>query len=232
MENIGCFDRFSLSRIVAGGTPALPVAAWLGDVPGKELSRVVQVVSPHPLPKRVPVREAVFLVFNVDIPPVSRPSEAAQRHSRHSCRFPSPASHPHTWRTWRTWRETLQGCTGLSKLSPQTIVGNSRNCPPLVLLSFLFFLFPGNGPKIFSNRWKTGEQFFQSLEKRADFSNHWKNIFQSLEKLRGARGPADWPESGGGGRVSTACQSRVKNPRHARLALHWRTVCGIRADRP
>lgn len=37
----------------------------------KKLSRVVQVVSPHPLPKRVPVRGAVFLVFNADIPPVS-----------------------------------------------------------------------------------------------------------------------------------------------------------------
>ena len=35
----------------------------------KKLSQVVQVVSPHPLPKRVPVRGAVFLLFNVDIPP-------------------------------------------------------------------------------------------------------------------------------------------------------------------
>ncbi len=54
----------------------------------QELSRVVQVFSPHPLSKRVPVRGAVFLVFNVDIPPVSKPSEATQRH------WGIPLTHP------------------------------------------------------------------------------------------------------------------------------------------
>ena len=55
----------------------------------------------------VPVREAVFLVFNVDIPPVSQPSGDSRRHSGHSCGFPPPASLPYTWRTWRTLRETF-----------------------------------------------------------------------------------------------------------------------------
>ena len=50
------------------------LAARLGGAPCKEMFWVVQVVSPHPLSKRVPVREAVFLVFNVDIPPASQPS--------------------------------------------------------------------------------------------------------------------------------------------------------------
>jgi hypothetical protein len=39
----------------------------------------------------------------------------------------------------------------------------------------------GGGVKIFSNHWKTGEKFFQSLENSGHFSNHWKKIFQSLE---------------------------------------------------
>ncbi|MBR4250745.1 MAG: winged helix-turn-helix domain-containing protein [Kiritimatiellae bacterium] len=43
--------------------------------------QVVQVVTLHPQSKSVPVREAVFLVFNVDIPSASHPSESAQRHS-------------------------------------------------------------------------------------------------------------------------------------------------------
>ena len=37
------------------------------------MKELFQVVSPHPLSKRVPVREAVFLVFNVDIPPALHP---------------------------------------------------------------------------------------------------------------------------------------------------------------
>jgi hypothetical protein len=41
---------------------------------------------------------------------------------------------------------------------------------------------PGE-PKSFSNRWKTRKRFFQSLENLEKFSNHWKNIFQSLENL-------------------------------------------------
>ena len=36
------------------------------------------------------VREAVFKVFNADIPPVSQPSKSAQRHSRHSSSPPVP----------------------------------------------------------------------------------------------------------------------------------------------
>jgi hypothetical protein len=43
-------------------------------------------------------------------------------------------------------------------------------------------VWPGEGRNLFSNRWKTGEKFFQSLEKRDEFSNHWKKSFQSLEK--------------------------------------------------
>ncbi|MBR3583613.1 MAG: hypothetical protein IKO01_09275 [Kiritimatiellae bacterium] len=42
-------------------------------------------------------------------------------------------------------------------------------------LSPLSLLLPENGPKIFSNHWKTREKFFQSLEKSGHF-------FQPLEK--------------------------------------------------
>jgi hypothetical protein len=43
-----------------------------------------------------------------------------------------------------------------------------------------FFPIIGKLPKNFSNRWR----------KRAEFSNHWKIIFQSLENLWFAGGPA------------------------------------------
>ena len=41
--------------------------------------------------------------------------------------------------------------------------------------------FPMIG-NFFSNHWKKREKIFQSLEKSDEFSNHWKIVFQSLEK--------------------------------------------------
>jgi hypothetical protein len=35
------------------------------------------------------------------------------------------------------------------------------------------------------------KNIFQTIAKRPEFSNHWKNIFQSLENLPLADGPAD-----------------------------------------
>ena len=143
----------------------------------QELSRVVQVVSLHPRPKRVPVREAVFLVFNVDIPPVSQPSEAAKWHSRDSCRFPSPVFLP-TTRPHPAFAFLASNPLRSLRFSLRA------HCSPLA-------------PKIFSNHWKN----------RAVFSNHWKGFFQSLENWGFAGELADCAgvrrrggRRGGGGR--------------------------------
>jgi hypothetical protein len=42
--------------------------------------------------------------------------------------------------------------------------------------------------KIFSNRWKTGEKFFQSLEKSGRIFQPLESFFQSLENLRAGAG--------------------------------------------
>ncbi len=100
------------------------------------------------------VREAVFPHFNeASIP---HPAfESAQRHSRHSCSIPPPAFLPRPSRPppLRSLRQ------------------------PLCVLCVFPLRFPCSplAPKIFSNRWKTAEKFFQSLEKPA-------RIFQPLEK--------------------------------------------------
>ena len=91
-----------------------------GSCPG--LSKL----SPPIRPPNVPVREAVFLVFNVDIPPVSQPSESAKRHPRHSSRQPSPLS---TFQLFNL--STLQPSVFLSakRFSPRSCRGPSALLP-------------------------------------------------------------------------------------------------------
>ena len=106
------------------------------------LSRVFQVVSPHPLSKRVPVREAVFLVFNVEsLPPSIRFPAGRMLSVPVLSRLP-PASFP----LWPLWLKYLP-----RKFFP--IIGKlPKN-------------FSNHWKKwaVFSNHWKI---FFQSLEKR------------------------------------------------------------------
>ena len=60
------------------------------------------------------------------------------------------------------------------------------------------------GGKIFSNRWKTGEKVFQSLEKSGGVFQPLESFFQSLENPPFCDEPADWPKSGRGARPGEA----------------------------
>ena len=103
-----------------------------------------------------PLKEHLFPTISADAPPASRQlSKSAQRHSRYSCSFPPPAFLPRPSRPppLRSLRQTLCVLCVFPLRIP---------CSPLA-------------PKIFSNRWKTAEKFFQSLEKS-------DQIFQPLEK--------------------------------------------------
>ncbi len=117
------------------------------------------------------VREAVFMFFNVD-PPPPKPFASAKRHSRYSCSFPPPAFLPRPSRP------------------PQL---RSLRHPLCVLCVFLLrFPCAPLAPKIFSNRWKMREKFFQSLEKPGHFFQPLeKKVFKSLENRPFPGEPAD-----------------------------------------
>ena len=121
-------------------------------------------------------------------------------------------------------------CKELSKLSPQKLSGIvgivRRFCPPGVLLSVLF---PGNGVKIFSNRWKTGEKFFQSLEKTGGFFQPLENFFPTIGKPFRPRGPPDCAKPGARKRL---CPSQAAGGKHGARGGRRHGGCREGASRP
>ena len=122
------------------------------------------------------VREAVFMVFNADIPL----SRVVSSFCPICCKnFPSAflppgaqdAAPPETGRMGR-WGFAGRG----GGLFPGRRGANRRRTG-----TGKFFPIVGKRPKNFSNHWKI----------RPDFSNHWKKIFQSLENFSVADGAAD-----------------------------------------
>ncbi len=143
------------------------------------------------------LKEHLFPIISADAPPASRQqSKSAQRHSRYSCSIPPPAFLPRLSRppTLRTLRQPL--CV-------LCIFPLRFHCAPLA-------------PKIFSNRWKTREKFFQSLEKPA-------RIFQPLEKYFPIIGKPAFPR-----RATRLCQTQARLPHvpiHSPLSIVHCALC-------
>ena len=145
------FGRFSTSMHPAGGTPASP-----------ESTR-----------------------FSIRFPAMVRPQGAPPtRHSSLVTRLFSSRQGATESRT--SQKRVHYFLIALSIVPPaisaadaqKRVPPRGRRTGPIAIRDRRSFPTIGN---FFSNHWKNGERFFQSLEKRADFSNHWKKVFQSLE---------------------------------------------------
>ena len=171
------------------------------------------------------VREAVFTLFNVDLPPALQPPFCSLFVS-----FSLPnysARRAHRILSLVTCHLSLPSPRAPSTIHPPT-TGESHPPPPILprpknhprapaggIFQPLETFFPiiGKPPKNFSNHWK----------KSAEFSNHWKTFFQSLENSRFADEPADWPTPG-----CIISLSKLSLPIHHPPAFHSPTVVKAR----